>query len=116
MGKKLEIDLAKISSLFTLGGGVLMIVIGLYILIESIFGAVFLTGESAFSGSVMIVCGFVAFVGWNKVGMEAGLKAALIWPIVLIIVGGVGGGSGGVLAIIGGLLGIAAEASKEHDP
>ena len=46
----------------------------------------------------------------------AGLRSALVWPIILIIVGGVGGGAGGVLVVIGGVLGIAAEVSKEHTP
>lgn len=107
-----EVSLSRIASLVTFGGGLLMVSIGVYVSVESGFGAVFVGGQTVLSGAVMILCGVVALIGWNKLGGEAGLKSALVWPIVLIIAGGVGGGSGGVVVIIGGLLGIAAEVSK----
>ena len=52
-----------ISSFVIFTGGMLMIVIGLYVFIMSSFGAVFVSGENIFGGLVTIACGVVALVG-----------------------------------------------------
>jgi hypothetical protein len=96
-----EISLSRIASLLAFGGALLMIVIGVYVFVESSFGAVFIR-QTILSGAVTILCGVVALIGWNRLG-------GMIWPIVLIIAGAVGGGAGGVLVAIGGILGIASE-------
>ena len=71
-----EVSLSRICSFVTFAGGMLMIVIGLYVFIMSSFGAVFVTGENIFGGLITIICGGVALVGWNKIG-------GMIWPISL---------------------------------
>ncbi len=52
-------------------------------------------------GIITIILGIVAVVGSKRV-------TELIWAIVLIIVGFVGGGIGGLLVLIGGILGLVA--------
>jgi hypothetical protein len=55
----------------------------------------------AMFGSALIglILGIVAFIGSKHV-------RELIWAIVLLVVGYVGGGIGGLLVLVGGLLGI----------
>ena len=52
-------------------------------------------------GIITVILGIVAVVGSKRV-------TELIWAIVLIIVGFVGGGIGGLLVLIGGILGLLA--------
>lgn len=52
-------------------------------------------------GIITIILGIVAVVGSKRV-------TELIWAIVLIIVGFVGGRIGGLLVLIGGILGLVA--------
>ena len=46
-----------------------------------------------------IICGVIAIIGAKS-------ASTLVWAIVLIIVGIIGGGLGGLLVILGGLLGL----------
>lgn len=57
--------------------------------IEGFFGA----------GIITLILGIVAVVGSKKAGQ-------LLWAIVLIIVGYVGGGIGGLLILLGGIVGL----------
>ncbi len=50
-------------------------------------------------GVITLVLGIVAVIGARRV-------TDLVWAIVLIIVGFVGGGIGGLIVLIGGLLGL----------
>jgi di/tricarboxylate transporter len=56
----------------------------------------------AFSGLVTLLCGIVALKEWDKLD-------TMHWPVIMIIVGGLGGGIGGLLTVLGGILGIASE-------
>lgn len=50
-------------------------------------------------GVVTLILGVVAVIGAKRV-------SELIWAIVLIVVGFLGGGIGGLLVLIGGILGL----------
>ncbi len=50
-------------------------------------------------GVITLILGVVAVIGAKRV-------SELIWAIVLIVVGFLGGGIGGLLVLIGGILGL----------
>ena len=60
----------------------------------------------AFGGIISIICGAKAIIGAKS-------AVTLVWAIVLIIVGVIGGGLGGLLVVFGGLLGILVVLSKK---
>ena len=62
----------------------------------------FLVGAGVIRGLIALICGIVALIGAKKL-------PDLAWGIVLIIAGAIGGGIGGLLALIGGAIGIAAK-------
>jgi len=51
------------------------------------------------AGIISLILGIVAVIGSKR-------AAQLLWAIVLIIVGFIGGGIGGLLVLIGGILGL----------
>lgn len=51
------------------------------------------------SGIITLILGIVAIVGSKKANQ-------LLWAIVLIVVGYLGGGIGGLLVMVGGILGL----------
>jgi hypothetical protein len=89
-------------------GYILAIIGGILMIIFSILGmlsyAVALPFQSPVAGLfgagiITLILGIVAVVGSKRV-------TQLLWAIVLIIVGFVGGGIGGLLVLIGGILGL----------
>jgi hypothetical protein len=82
-------------------GGILMIIFGLLSLVGYAISIPFHNPIGGFFGSgiITIILGIVAVVGSKRV-------SELIWAIVLIIVGFIGGGIGGLLVLIGGILGL----------
>jgi hypothetical protein len=103
-----EISVSRIAYILALIGGILMIILGLLSLIASSlenFGPVLHWGF-AYGSIVTIICGVIAIVGSKS-------ATTLVWAIVLIIVGIVGGGLGGLLVVIGGLLGLVVVLSKK---
>jgi hypothetical protein len=56
----------------------------------------------AFWGIIEIILGLVAIYGAKRV-------TDLMWAIVLIVVGILGGGLGGILVLIGGIVGLASK-------
>lgn len=103
-----EISVSRIAYLLALVGGVLMIILGLLSLIASSFenfGPVLHWGF-AYGSIVTIICGVIAIVGSKS-------ATTLVWAVVLIIVGIVGGGLGGLLVVLGGLLGLVVVVSKK---
>lgn len=62
----------------------------------------FVVGAGAIRGLIALICGIVALIGAKRL-------PDLAWGIVLIIVGAIGGGISGLLALIGGAIGIAAK-------
>ena len=85
-----------------------MIVLGLLSLIASSFenfGPILHWGF-AYGSIVTLVCGVIAVIGSKSVN-------TLVWAIVLIVVGVVGGGLGGLLVVLGGLLGLVTVMTKK---
>jgi hypothetical protein len=103
-------ELSRIAYFLALIGGILLVVFGLLSLIGySIGGFPFLywsVYSFAYGSIISIICGVIIIVGSRSV-------ATLVWAIVIIILGLIGGGLGGLLAIIGGILGLVAALSKK---
>jgi hypothetical protein len=95
-----EISVSRIAYILALVGGILMVIFGLLGLIGSSFGPreIFHWGYT-YGGIVTIICGVVAIIGAKS-------ASTLVWAIVLIVVGVIGGGLGGLLVALGGLLGL----------
>ena len=103
-----EMSVSRIAYILSLIGGILMIVLGLLSLIASSFenfGPILHWGF-AYGSIVTLVCGVIAVIGSKSVN-------TLVWAIVLIVVGVVGGGLGGLLVVLGGLLGLVTVMTKK---
>jgi hypothetical protein len=103
-----EISVSRIAYILALLGGILMVILGLLSLIGSSFENFrpFLHWGFAYGSIVTIICGVIAIVGSKS-------ATTLVWAIVLIIVGIIGGGLGGLLVALGGLLGLIVVLSKK---
>jgi len=95
-----EMPISRIAYILALLGGILMVIFGLLGLIRFSFGPreLFHWGYD-YGGIVTIICGVVAIIGAKS-------ASTLVWAIVLIVVGVVGGGLGGLLVALGGILGL----------
>ncbi len=103
-----EISVSRIAYILALVGGILMAIFGLLSLIGfhyENFGPVLHWGF-AYGSIVTIICGVIALVGAKS-------ATTLVWAIVLIIVGMIGGGLGGLLVVLGGILGLIVVVSKK---
>jgi amino acid transporter len=93
--------IATAGYILALVGGIIIIILSLaailhfplYLPITSPLGGYFGIGI------ITLILGIVAVVGSRRVN-------ELIWAIVLMVIGFLGGGIGGLLALIGGLLGL----------
>jgi len=108
--------LKGISRALALVGGILLVISGALRLLggaiwhldghiwigHPMWAVPFFFGIGAIRGLIALICGIVALIGAKKL-------PDLAWGIVLIIVGAIGGGIGGLLALIGGAIGIAAK-------
>ncbi|MGA3060994.1 MAG: hypothetical protein ABSD92_11580 [Candidatus Bathyarchaeia archaeon] len=96
-------EISRIAYYLALIGGILLVIFGLLSLIGYAFTFIgpFISFGFAYFGIVMIICGIIAIVGAKSV-------TSIVWAIVLIIVGVIGGGLGGLLVILGGLIGLIA--------
>ena len=96
-------SLGQVAYVLALIGGILLVIFGLLSLLSIGFGGPTFFYWSlysfAYSGIVMLVCGIIAIIGARSV-------TTLLWAIVLIIVGIIGGGLGGLLVVLGGLIGL----------
>lgn len=94
-------SLGQIAYILALIGGILLVIFGLLSLLSIGLGGFFYFSiySFAYSGIVMLICGVIAIIGARSVN-------TLVWAIVLIIVGIVGGGLGGLLVVLGGLIGL----------
>jgi hypothetical protein len=103
-----EIPVSRIAYILALVGGILMVIFGLLSLIGSRYENFepFLHWGFAYGSIVTIICGVIAIVGAKS-------ATILVWAIVLIIVGMIGGGLGGLLVVLGGILGLIAVVSKK---
>ncbi len=99
-------SISRLAYLLALIGGVVMAVFGVLGLLQETFRAA-CYGWGFFNGGlVTLVAGIVAIIGANRV-------SSLVWSIVLIVVGLIGGGLGGLLVVIGSVLGLVSRVAKE---
>ncbi len=82
-----------------------MILLGLVGFFGS-FGAYYLHWGYTYGGIVTLIMGIIALIGARSVN-------TLVWAIVLMIVGLIGGGIGGLLVLLGGILGLVTALSKK---
>lgn len=96
-------SLGKPAYYLALIGGVILVILGLLSFVGVAFSmftfSVLGAFGGAFSGIFEIVLGIVAIYGAKRV-------TDLVWAIVLIVVGLIGGGLGGLLVLLGGILGL----------
>ena len=92
-------SISQVAYYLALIGGILMIVLGLLSFAQSDLGKFYFYWGYAYGGVVTIICGVIAVIGAKS-------ASSLVWAIVLIIVGLVGGGLGGLLVLLGGVLGL----------
>jgi hypothetical protein len=100
-------SISNIAYYLVLIGGILMILLGLLGLIVDFGGFFFRWGFGFAYGSVItLVMGIIAIIGSRSVN-------TLVWAVVLIVVGLVGGGLGGLLVVLGGVFGLITVLSKK---
>jgi hypothetical protein len=98
--------LDKLAYYLALIGGVVLIIQGILsfvgmafmMFMPSLLGAL----GGAFWGVIEIILGIVAIFGAKRL-------PDLMWDIILIIVGVLGGGIGGILVLLGGIVGLVAK-------
>jgi hypothetical protein len=105
---------SQIAYILALIGGILLVIFGLVSFIGysienllRILHPVLHWGFFTHGDIVAIICGVIAIIGSKS-------ATNLVWAIVLLIVGIVGGGLGGLLVILGGLMGLIVAATKKR--
>ena len=96
-------SLGKVAYYLALIGGIIIIIQGLLTFVgmafmmfmPSFLGAL----GGAFWGIIEIILGIVAIYGAKRL-------PDLMWDIILIVVGVLGGGLGGILVLLGGIVGL----------
>ena len=103
-----EMSVSRIAYILALIGGILLVIFGLLDLIGFSGLAIFHFSFYAFAyaGIVSLICGVIAIIGARS-------ASTLVWAIVLIIVGIIGGGLGGLIVVLGGLLGLIVVITKK---
>ena len=93
--------LARLAYILAIVGGILMIILSLLSMLSFAVSLPFQSPIAGFFGAgiIAIILGVVAIIGSKK-------ASELIWAIVLIVVGYLGGGIGGLLVLVGGILGL----------
>ena len=96
-------SIGQVAYILALVGGILLVIFGLLSLLSIGFGGpaffYWSTYSFAYSGIVMLICGVIAIIGAKSV-------TTLVWAIVLLIVGFIGGGLGGLLVLLGAIIGL----------
>ncbi len=92
---------SELGYVLALVGAVVMILLSLASFFGLAIALPFQVPIAAMFGSAIIgiILGVVAFIGSKHV-------RELIWAVVLLVIGIVGGGLGGIMVLLGGLLGI----------
>lgn len=93
-----SVSISRLAYYLALIGGILMVIFGLLALAGSYSGLHTYWGYAG-AGIVTLVAGIMAIIGAKS-------ASTLVWAIVLIVVGIVGGGLGGLLVLLGGILGL----------
>ncbi|MGA3109164.1 MAG: hypothetical protein ABSD99_06860 [Candidatus Bathyarchaeia archaeon] len=96
-------SLGKLAYYLALIGGIILIIQGILsfvgmafmMFMPSLLGAL----GGAFWGIIEIILGLVAIYGAKRL-------PDLMWDIILIVVGVLGGGLGGILVLLGGIVGL----------
>jgi hypothetical protein len=103
-------SISRIAYYLALIGGIIMVIFGLLSLLQISFGGPYfywtIISGFAYGGIVMLICGIIAVIGARS-------ASHLVWAIILIIVGIIGGGLGGLLVILGGIVGLIASLTKK---
>jgi hypothetical protein len=94
-------SVSRIAYYLALIGGILLLIFGLLSLVgySVVYFGPFFYVAFAYYSIVTIICGIIAIIGAKRV-------TDVVWAIVLIIVGILGGGLGGLLVILGGIIGL----------
>ena len=101
-----ETSISQLAYYLALIGGIIMVILGALSLFGYPFGPLHWWGF-AYGSIVTIICGVIAVIGARR-------ASTLVWAIVLIIVGLIGGTLGGLLVLIGGIIGLVTVLSKKH--
>jgi uncharacterized membrane protein len=104
-------EMSKGAYVLVLVGGIILLLFGLLAIlgvrtpatVPSLLSVWGLTG-----GFVVFICGVVAIICARWV-------CTIVWSIVLIVVGLVGGGLGGILVILGGIIGLVVAVTNESN-
>ncbi|APV43451.1 hypothetical protein Dform_00088 [Dehalogenimonas formicexedens] len=100
-------SISRLGYTLALIGGILMVVFGILAVAQSTFRAAFY-GWGFFNGGIItLLAGIIAVIGASRV-------RELVWAIILIVIGLLGGGLGGLLVLIGGILGLVASVSRQN--
>jgi hypothetical protein len=103
MDKMARTSLGQVAYVLALVGGILLVIFGLLSLLSIGFGGpsffYWSVHSFGYSGIVMLICGVIAVIGAKSV-------TTLVWAIVLLIVGFIGGGLGGLLVLLGAIIGL----------
>jgi len=114
-------DLKFIGRILGVIGGLIMVIVGIIAVINGVLGEALVNlnisgfdlGFNFVSGAVggdlawligaavVIICGLVAIYGYKEL---AGKADVLVWGIIYIVVGLIGGSLGGLLVLIGGIV------------
>jgi hypothetical protein len=103
-------EISRIAYVLALLGGILLVILGLLSFIGysfENFRSVFHWRFFAYGDIIAIICGVIAVIGAKSAD-------TLVWAIVLIVVGIIGGGLGGLLVVLGGLLGLIVVVTKKR--
>jgi hypothetical protein len=98
-------SVSTIAYYLALIGGILMVLFGLLGFLVN-FGGFYFHWGFAYGGIVTLIMGVIAIIGARS-------ASTLVWAIVLIVVGLIGGGLGGLLVVLGGLFGLIIVISKK---
>ncbi len=98
-------SLSRVAYYLALIGGILMIVLGLVGFFAE-FGAFIFHWGYSYGGIVTLIMGIIAVIGAKSAN-------TLVWAVVLIIVGLIGGGLGGLLVLLAGIFGLITSLSKK---
>jgi hypothetical protein len=100
-------SVSTIAYYLALIGGILMVLLGLLGFFGSFGRFYFGWGFGfAYGGIVTLIMGVIAIIGARN-------ASTLVWAIVLIIVGLIGGGIGGLMVLLGGIFGLITTLSKK---
>jgi len=98
-------SVSTIAYYLALIGGILMVLFGLLGFFVN-FGRFYFNWGFDYGGIVTLLMGVIAIIGARS-------ASTLVWAIVLIVVGLVGGGIGGLLVLLGGIFGLINTLSKK---